>query len=55
MVVVGDAASSGEKELKTKYPVTEGTTAGTTKQTGKKMDLEPEEKSLVPERLKVGL
>lgn len=44
----------GEKELKTNWPVTEGLTAGTTKQTGRTSNLVPEN-SLIPERLKVGL
>ena len=39
------ANTSGEKELKTDWPITEGLTAGTTRQTGKRMDLEiPESK-----------
>jgi len=54
-ITVGDAATIGEKELKTKYPVTEGTTAGTTKQTGKKMNLVPEEGSLVTSIESTGL
>ena len=36
MVVVGNAATLNEKEVKTRYPVEEGLTAGTTKQTGTK-------------------
>ena len=40
-------AEIGEKELKTDYPVVEGTTLGTTKIEGKEMYLVPEEKSLV--------
>jgi hypothetical protein len=47
MVQVGDAATSGEKELKRDYPVTEGTTAGTTKQEGKNMSLVAESGSNV--------
>ena len=44
-----------EKAVKTRWPVTEGTTAGTTKQTGKAINLVPQEKSLVPKRKKEGL
>ena len=33
MAKVGDAATVGEKELRTEYPVEEGLIAGTTKQT----------------------
>jgi hypothetical protein len=46
--------TSGEKELKTNYPVTEGLIAGTTKQTGREMGLVPEV-SLVSSREKEGL
>jgi len=42
------------KEIKTKWPVEEGTDFGTTKQTGDKY-LHPQLGSLVPRRLKVGL
>ena len=34
------ANTIGEKELKTDWPVTKGLIAGTTKQTGRKMQLE---------------
>jgi hypothetical protein len=54
-ITVGDAATSGEKELRTSYPKTKGTTAGTTRQKGKKMNLIPKKSSLVPKRLKRGL
>ena len=57
-VTVGDAATHNEKEVKTKYPVEEGTTAGTTKQTGDKY-LHPQGslgvKSTVYSKDKVGL
>lgn len=43
-----------EKAVKTRWPVVEGTTAGTTKQTGKKY-LHPTEGSLVARRKKIGL
>jgi hypothetical protein len=54
-ITVGDAATIGEKELKTKYPVEEGLTAGTQKQTGRISNLIAQEGSLVPRREKVGL
>ena len=38
-IQVGDAATPGEKELRTDYPEEEGLTAGTQKQTGKVMNL----------------
>ena len=53
-ITVGDAATTGEKELKTKYPVTEGLTAGTTKQTGKTMNLVPQT-SVVSKKESFGL
>ena len=43
-----------EKAIKTKWPVVEGLTAGTTRQVGEKF-LNPKEESLVAKRLKVGL
>ena len=45
MAKVGDAATPGEKELLTDYPVTEGLIAGTTKQT-LSANLEPTEGNL---------
>jgi hypothetical protein len=42
------------KELKTDWPVTEGLTAKTQKQTGRLMNLVPQDGN-VPKRLKVGL
>lgn len=48
-------ATSGEKELKTKWPVEKGLTAKTQKQTGRQTNLIPERGSLVPKRLKVGM
>ena len=53
-ISVGDAATSGEKELRRNYPVEEGTTAGTTKQEGRQMNLIAEERSVVSERFKAG-
>ena len=43
MVVKSDAATVGEKELKTDWPVEEGLTAGTTKQKTESPSLKPEE------------
>lgn len=40
------ASTSGQQELKTKYPITEGLIAGTTKQEGTKDRLEVQEKDL---------
>ena len=54
MVVVGDAATHNEKEVKTRYPVAEGLEAGTEKQTGFKF-LNTNVKSLVASKDKVGL
>ena len=46
-IQVGDAATPGEKELKTDWPIEEGLTAGTQKQTGRVMNLIPESGSSV--------
>ena len=48
------ANTAGEKELKTDWPHVSGIDADE-KHHGRKMHLEPEEASLVPERKKVGL
>ena len=53
-IQVGSAATPGEKELRTKWPVEEGLTAGTTKQTGRVMNLIAEGSS-VPDRKTRGL
>ena len=42
------ANTAGEKELKTDWPIEEGLTARTQKQTGRVMNLVPEEGSTVP-------
>lgn len=47
------ANTTGEKELKTDWPITSGLGAND-KHDGRKMHLEPEQ-TLVPERKKVGL
>ena len=46
-------ATHNEKELKTNYPYEEGLVAETTKQTGRVMNLVPEN-SVVPKRKQVG-
>ena len=48
------ANTAGEKELKTDWPVVSGIEADE-KHEGRKMHLEPEEASLVPDRDKLGL
>jgi hypothetical protein len=47
------ANKSGEKELKTKWPVEEGLTAETTKQTGKQMNLVATKGTLIPRRKRI--
>jgi hypothetical protein len=54
MVVVG-TGKSGSRFIKTDWPITEGLTAGTTKQYTKESYLVPQEKSLISEKQKVGL
>ena len=49
------ANTSGEKELKTDYPIDEGLTARTQKQTGRITNLVAEREGKVPDREKVGL
>lgn len=49
------ASTIREKELKTNWPVEDGLTAGTTKQTGHKMQLEAEQGTFVPRREKAGI
>ena len=48
------ANTVGEKELKTDWPIEEGLTARTQKQTGRTMNL-IYEKSFVPKRNKAGI
>ena len=55
MTIQSDTAGLKQKEIQRRYPVTEGLTAGTTKQEGRTMNLVAEEGSYVPEREKVGL
>ncbi len=49
------ANTAGEKELKTDWPIEEGLTARTTKQTGRTMNLIAEEGTFVPERKNKGV
>ncbi len=59
MTQVGNTAAHNQKELKTRWPIESGLTAGTQKQTGKVMNLIPSGlhgvTSTVPQRKKVGL
>ena len=48
------ANTTGEKELKRRWPVEKGLIAGTTKQEGTKSRLEAQN-SLIPERKQVGM
>ena len=54
MVIVG-TGGSGTRFIKTKYPSVTGLTAGTTKQTGRRMNLVPYVGSTVAKRLRKGL
>jgi hypothetical protein len=54
MVEVG-TATTGEKEIKTDWPVEEGLVAGTTKQEGRVSNLVAQERSTVLERYRKGL
>ena len=55
MVIQGETGSKGTAAIATRYPVTEGLTAATTKQTGTEMTLVPEEGSKVTQRQREGL
>ena len=54
MVIVG-TGGSGTRFIKTKYPSVTGLIAGTTKQTGRLLNLVPYTASKIPERLRRGL
>ena len=54
MVIVG-TGGSGTRFIKTKYPSVTGLTAGTTKQTGRLLNLVPYTASKIPARLRRGL
>ena len=47
--------TTGTRHIKTDWPNVEGTTAGTTKQEGKQMNLTADDCSLVSERDTIGL
>ena len=49
------ASSAGEANLKTNYPIEEGLTAETQTQTGRKMQLEAEDGTVVRKRLMRGI
>jgi len=49
------ANTYNQKELKTKWPITSGLIAGSTKQKGRRSTLVPERGSLVPSRKKIGV
>lgn len=53
MVEVG-TGGRGTRFINTNYPNEDGLTAGTTKQTGHKESLEPQEKSFVSDRERTG-
>lgn len=53
-ITVGSAVGIGEKEIKTKYPVEDGITFGTTNQIGRIPALIPRERSLVTAEEKQG-
>lgn len=59
LVEIKSLATKGEKEIKTDWPHEEGLIAGTTKQTGRTMNLLPQGihgiKSTIPENNRVGL
>jgi hypothetical protein len=55
MVVTSDEAGIGQKEIKTDWPHEEGLELGTTKLKETDYYLEPEEKSLVASKDKVGI
>ncbi len=48
-------ATSGEKDIATRYPITDGIIAGTTKQKGRQSNLVPEQGSLVSRKMRIGL
>lgn len=55
MVIKGETGGKGTQAIATRFPVTEGLTGGTTKQTGTTLNLVPQEKSLLTKREKAGL
>lgn len=55
MTVTSKTGGHGTSVIKKDYPVEEGLELGTTKIEGREITLEPEETSIVPERMKEGL
>jgi len=55
MTVSEGPGGAGTRIVSKRYPVTSGTTAGTTKTEGRKINMIPTEGSIVPRRKKVGL
>ena len=55
MTQVGNAATLNEKEVKTRYPVDKGLTAGTNTQIGRITNLVVQDRSLVSKRVHKGL
>lgn len=55
MTISSNSATAGQKEIKTKWPITSGLTAGTTKQKGRQINLKAKKGSLIPKRKKAGL
>lgn len=49
------AGGHATKEISKRYPIVKGLTAETTKQTGRRMDLKIERKSLVKKSRKAGI
>ena len=55
MTVKGTTGGKGTRAIATRYPVTSGLTAGTTKAKGRQLNLTAERGSLVRRRMKKGL
>lgn len=55
MTIQGDNGGKGTKAIANRYPVVEGLTGASEKQTGRVMNLVPTGKSLVSKRQKVGM
>lgn len=54
MVIVGSGSHSS-RFIKTDYPIEEGLTAGTQKQTGRESNLTPQESSMILDKDRTGL
>jgi hypothetical protein len=55
MTITSSPVTRNEKEVKTKYPIVKGGTAGTTKQTGTQMNLVATQGSNVLKSSRVGI